>query len=237
MDSSASNQAISNPDTESAHRQQQDGYTEVPVLQKQTKLDSDTCGRSNRLQVIVSDSEGSNCGRKEIEFSLPSPKKQGNSSALAKESEDSVRDKLKAEPLTVTQNCSKGNEKKTAREDSVDSDSSREEPPLKKMRADEGNDPKERVASSSQCDPPTSDLWSELTRRSLAQGSSALLSSWDFSEISFPDIGGRETVSLSVPPAHLLPPNTSADEEYEDVCMFDVEDYRRQQQLQLQSVL
>ncbi|KAK7501429.1 hypothetical protein BaRGS_00007233 [Batillaria attramentaria] len=56
--------------------------------------------------------------------------------------------------------------------------------------------------------------------------------SWDFDAINFPDIAGKDTVTVEVSCQDLLPPNTCLNEDFEDVCMFDVEDYKRQQQQQ-----
>ena len=230
-DSSAGSQVRPNVDAESAARRHEGEDREEPILWKQTDLENDSCSRGEGLQAAAPGSEGSNCRRRDTEDSCPSYTEPGNSPALLSKSENGTKDSWKAGPLTVLQNCGEGEEKKPQAH-SVSS-----EPPLKKIRVDEGNGEKASAMPSNQCDPPTLDPWSEATRRSLAQESRASLSAWDFDVIQFPDIGGRETVQLSIPPAHLLPPNTGVDEEYEDVCMFDVEDYRRQQWLQPQSVL
>lgn len=55
---------------------------------------------------------------------------------------------------------------------------------------------------------------------------------WDFKTIKFPNMAGKDTVVLEIPSLQLLPPNTALSEEFEDVCMFDVEDYRIQQHTQ-----
>lgn len=231
----ASNQTNSDLDAERADQQEQDKCTEQRLLETQTNLDNNTCNRSSRPQgqVAVLDSEGSNCGSRNTTGCLPSHMEQKVNTTLRRDSED----ELKAEPLIVTQNCGKRKTQLAHSADSVHFDSSHEEPPLKKTRVSGRDDEKDSAWSSQQCLPPAPDLWSDATRQSLARESSVSLSSWDFRVIQFPDMGGRETVLLSVPPAQLLPPNTGVDEEYEDMCMFDVEDYRRQQQLQPQSVL
>ena len=240
-DSSAGSQDRSSADAESAARWHEGEDREEPILWKQTDFESNSCSRGEGLQAAAPGSEESNCGRRDTEDSLPSYREPRNSPALLSKSENGTKDGWKAGPLTVLQNCGEGEEKNTRanshNSENTQADSVSSEPPLKKMRLDVGNGEKESVAPSKQCGPPTLDPWSEATRRSLAQESRASLSAWDFDVIQFPDIGGRETVQLSIPPAHLLPPNTGVDEEYEDVCMFDVEDYRRQQRLQPQSVL
>ncbi|XP_071106541.1 tRNA-splicing endonuclease subunit Sen54-like [Haliotis cracherodii] len=52
---------------------------------------------------------------------------------------------------------------------------------------------------------------------------------WDFEKLGFPDIGDKETVVLNIPQTKHLPPNVTLDEEYEDLCLFDVTEYRQQQ--------
>ncbi|XP_046573391.1 tRNA-splicing endonuclease subunit Sen54-like [Haliotis rubra] len=53
-------------------------------------------------------------------------------------------------------------------------------------------------------------------------------SEWDFETFAFPDIGDKETVVLSIPLTKYLPVNVTLSEEYEDLCLFDVTEYRQQ---------
>ena len=71
--------------------------------------------------------------------------------------------------------------------------------------------------------------WTDFTFESLVNNSEkkSKLCQWDFTSISLPDIGGKDTLCLTIPSTDFLPPNTNISEEYEDMCLFDVEDYRR----------
>ncbi|XP_067672347.1 tRNA-splicing endonuclease subunit Sen54-like isoform X2 [Haliotis asinina] len=51
---------------------------------------------------------------------------------------------------------------------------------------------------------------------------------WDFEILGFPDIGDKETVVLNIPQTKYLPANVTLSEEYEDLCLFDVTEYRQQ---------
>ena len=105
-----------------------------------------------------------------------------------------------------------------------------EEPPAKRSRTD--NTEGDYASPPAQTDLHTSDPWSHATRQSLQRQSNAPLSTWDFSVLDFPDIAGRDTVPLTIPRSDLLPGNVCVDEDYDDVCMFDVEEYRHQQHQQ-----
>ncbi|KAK7111807.1 hypothetical protein V1264_011381 [Littorina saxatilis] len=146
-------------------------------------------------------------------------------------SEENAENRSKADEFTAQQNSRQGSETKIETTVETTRDTESGEPPVKKLRVENQNSKKVRSASSVRM-PSLQDPWSSAIKQSLLHHSSLGLSSWDFSITPFPDMGGTETVSLPIPPSHLLPPNTGVDEDYEDVCMFDVEEYRQQQQLQ-----
>ncbi|KAL8565506.1 hypothetical protein ACOMHN_049482 [Nucella lapillus] len=123
--------------------------------------------------------------------------------------------------------------KKAKLDSDSNSDASLREPSKKKAKLDSGSESSKPPSAQQEEEFPfSSNPWTEATERSFAGPSDLKPTEWDFSAVRFPDIGDRDTVWLARPSSDCLPPNTCIDEEYEDICMFDVEEYRRQQQQQ-----
>ncbi|XP_076442668.1 uncharacterized protein LOC143281321 [Babylonia areolata] len=150
-----------------------------------------------------------------------------DNSAYQRREESTSKDQEKAEVPHTTRS---GYKRTNCSQDEISIESTSKKLPKKKAKLDSDSESSRALSQELSC-PHSSDPWSEATQQSFTGQRHLLLTEWDFGVIDFPDMGGRDTVSLTIPPPHCLPPNTSMEEEYEDICMFDVEEYRQQQQL------
>lgn len=124
--------------------------------------------------------------------------------------------------LTNHQGCS--SEKITGTVDECD------EPEFKRQKLEKSFEQDDGLSKADSATDP----WTLATLKSHMKqadcADSCKYSNWNFKQFQFPCIAEKDTVVLSVPAPHLLPQNIELNEDFDDVCMFDVDEYRRQRE-------